>query len=384
MTQVVDTGSAVTPAAPGAPALRKVKPSQKWSRRAPLLPALIFAIVVTQIPFLVTLYLSTLGWNALRPGERRFVGVSNYGTVLTDSRLRAALVNTVILTASSVILSVLIGLGLAILLDRRFPGRAAVRTLLITPFLVMPMAAALIWKHTIYNPTYGLINGLIGGSTDWVSQYPKVAVVATLVWQWTPFMMLILLAGLQGQSQETLEAARVDGANSWQVFVRITLPFLRPYLELGAPARLDLPGQHVRRGLHDHAGRPGRGHDQPAVRDLPDHVPQVRVRRGGRRRRGRGDRHDHRRDVRAAPALQPLQDGGGTMKDRRSVTAIWAVGAWACCHRVLLPGAVDGAHRVQDRRPTRRPTRRPGSSARRSTATARCSAATSRRTCSTR
>jgi sorbitol/mannitol transport system permease protein len=234
VTQVVDTGSAAVTVPPGAPALKKVKPSQKWSRRAPLLPALIFAIVVTQIPFLVTLYLSTLGWNALRPGERHFVGVSNYGTVLTDSRLRAALANTVILTASSVILSVLIGLGLAILLDRKFPGRAVVRTLLITPFLVMPMAAALVWKHTIYNPTYGLLNGLLGGSTDWVSQYPKVAVVATLVWQWTPFMMLILLAGLQGQSQDTLEAARVDGANAWQIFVRITLPFLRPYLELGA------------------------------------------------------------------------------------------------------------------------------------------------------
>jgi sorbitol/mannitol transport system permease protein len=234
VTQVVDTGSTAVTVPPGAPALKNVKPSEKWSRRAPLLPALIFAIVVTQIPFLVTLYLSTLGWNALRPGERKFVGVSNYGTVLTDSRLRAALANTVILTASSVILSVLIGLGLAILLDRKFPGRAAVRTLLITPFLVMPMAAALVWKHTIYNPTYGLINGLIGGSTDWVSQYPKVAVVATLVWQWTPFMMLILLAGLQGQSQDTLEAARVDGANAWQIFGRITLPFLRPYLELGA------------------------------------------------------------------------------------------------------------------------------------------------------
>jgi sorbitol/mannitol transport system permease protein len=214
--------------------LKKPKGKEKWSRRAPLLPALIFAIVVTQIPFLVTLYLSTLGWNALRPGEKTFVGLSNYGTVLTDGRLRAALFNTVVMTASAVVLSVLIGLGLAILLDRKFPGRGVVRTLLITPFLVMPMAAALMWKHTIYNPTYGLINGILGGSTDWVSQYPMAAVVGTLVWQWTPFMMLILLAGLQGQSQETLEAARVDGANAWQIFLHITLPFLRPYLELGA------------------------------------------------------------------------------------------------------------------------------------------------------
>ncbi|MEU8299919.1 sugar ABC transporter permease [Micromonospora sp. NPDC048909] len=233
MTQTLSTGAGPTRRARAA-APARARPAERWSRRAPLLPALIFAIIVTQVPFLVTLYLSTLDWNALRPGERGFVGLANYDEVLTDARLRAALLNTVVLTAGSVLVSVLLGLGLAILLDRKFPGRGIVRTLLITPFLVMPMAAALLWKHAIYNPAYGLINGIVGGSTDWVSQYPMLSVVATLVWQWTPFMMLIILAGLQGQSTETLEAARVDGAGPWQVFVRITLPYLRPYLELGA------------------------------------------------------------------------------------------------------------------------------------------------------
>ncbi|WBB67979.1 sugar ABC transporter permease [Micromonospora sp. WMMD812] len=233
MTQTLHAGAGPTPRTPvAAPAVGRA--AERWIRRAPLLPALIFAIVVTQIPFLVTLYLSTLDWNALRPGERGFVGLANYADVLTDARLRAALLNTVVLTAGSVVASVLLGLGLAILLDRKFPGRGVVRTLLITPFLVMPMAAALLWKHAIYNPAYGLVNGILGGSTDWVSQYPMLSVVATLVWQWTPFMMLIILAGLQGQSTETLEAARVDGAGPWQIFVRITLPYLRPYLELGA------------------------------------------------------------------------------------------------------------------------------------------------------
>ncbi len=206
----------------------------RWVRRAPLLPALVFAIVVTQVPFLVTIYLSTLSWNALRPGDRPFVGLDNYVTVLTDSRLRAALLNTVLLTAGAVVFSMILGLALALLLDRKFAGRAVVRTLLITPFLVMPIAAALLWKHALYNPAYGLINGLFGGSTDWVSSYPKAAVIATLVWQWTPFMMLILLAGLQSQPEETLEAARVDGAGAWQIFRRMTVPHLRQYLELGA------------------------------------------------------------------------------------------------------------------------------------------------------
>jgi sorbitol/mannitol transport system permease protein len=217
------------------PPVRPVKggTKERWVRRAPLLPALIFAVVVTQIPFLYTLYLSTLSWNALRPGKHKFIGLSNYGTVLSDSRLRAALFNTVVLTAGAVIFSMIIGLALALLLDRKFIGRSVVRTLLITPFLVMPMAAALLWKHAIFNPAYGLINGLLGGQTDWISSYPKAAVITTLVWQWTPFMMLILLAGLQSQSTEILEAARVDGANAFQIFRRMTLPHLRQYLELG-------------------------------------------------------------------------------------------------------------------------------------------------------
>jgi sorbitol/mannitol transport system permease protein len=207
---------------------------EQWARRAPLLPALIFAILVTQIPFVITLVISTFGWNALRPGSRHFVGLANYGIVLTDARLRAALINTVILTAGAVIFSMIIGLLLAIILDKKFPGRAVVRTMLITPFLVMPIAAALVWKHTILNPTYGLINGVFGGSTDWISHFPKASVIAVLVWQWTPFMMLILLAGLQSQGEDILEAARVDGANAWQIFRKMTLPHLRQYLELGA------------------------------------------------------------------------------------------------------------------------------------------------------
>jgi sorbitol/mannitol transport system permease protein len=128
----------------------------------------------------------------------------------------------------------ILGLLLAILLDRKFFGRGIVRTLLITPFLIMPVAAALLWKHGILNPDYGLINGVFGGHTAWATQYPKSTIIATLVWQWTPFMMLILLAGLQSQSTDILEAARVDGANAWQIFVRMTIPHLRQYLELGA------------------------------------------------------------------------------------------------------------------------------------------------------
>ncbi|MFF4397397.1 carbohydrate ABC transporter permease [Streptomyces sp. NPDC001480] len=216
----------------------------KWRRRVPLLPALIFTIVVTQLPFVATLVISTFQWNILKPGDRHFTGLSNFEFVFTDDRLRTAVLNTVVLTASVVIVSVVLGLGLAMLLDRRFIGRGLARTMLIAPFLVMPVAAALLWKHAIYNPDYGLLNGTLnavyrlfgatGGPTvDWVSSYPMPAVVVSLVWQWTPFMMLILLAGLQAQPGDVLEAARVDGASAMATFRHITLPHLRQYIELG-------------------------------------------------------------------------------------------------------------------------------------------------------
>ena len=231
------------PAQPDSTVRPDTSSSGRWRRRAPLLPALIFAIVVTQLPFLATLVISTLHWNILRPGERSFAGLSNYVVVFTDARLRAAVLNTVLLTVAVVLLSVVLGLALAVLLDRRFPGRGAARTLLIAPFLVMPVAAALLWKHAIYNPTYGLLNGILnavarllggtGPTIDWVSTSPMTAVVIALVWQWTPFMMLILLAGLQSQPVDVLEAAKVDGASGTQTFRYMTLPHLRQYLELG-------------------------------------------------------------------------------------------------------------------------------------------------------
>ena len=227
---------------------------ERWRRRGPLLPALIFTIIVTQIPFLLTIAISTLNWNVLQPGDKNFLGFGkytsfagfgNYATVFTDSRLRDAVINTIVLTASVVVISSLIGLALAVLLDRKFPGRGVARTLLIAPFLVMPVAAALLWKHALYNPDYGLFNGTLnwlwrlfgadeGPIVDYVSSTPMPAVVAALVWQWTPFMMLILLAGLQSQPGDVLEAAKIDRADGIQTFRYITLPHLRQYIELSA------------------------------------------------------------------------------------------------------------------------------------------------------
>ncbi|WP_138757329.1 carbohydrate ABC transporter permease [Modestobacter altitudinis] len=229
------------PSQPPSGALRR---SADWARRAPLLPALVFTIIVTQLPFVVTLIVSFMDWNAYYPDERGFAGLSNYASVLTDVNMRRAIWVTVVLTVVVVLVSLLLGMGIALLLDRKFAGRGVVRTMMITPFLIVPVAAALLWKHALFNPEYGLLNGtltwvwsLFGSDNppqpDWISQAPLISVEIALIWQWTPFMMLILLAGLQSRPLDVIEAARIDGASSWQIFRYMTFPHLRRYLELG-------------------------------------------------------------------------------------------------------------------------------------------------------
>jgi sorbitol/mannitol transport system permease protein len=238
------TTAGATAAAPPERSGTAMRRSADWARRAPLLPALIFLIIVTQLPFVVTLVISFMNWNAYYPDERRFTGFDNYARVLTDVNMRNAIWVTILLTVVVVLVSLVLGLVAALLLDRKFRGRGIVRTMMITPFLVVPVAAALLWKHALFNPEYGLLNGtltaiwrLFGSDDapqpDWISTAPLVSVEVALIWQWTPFMMLILLAGLQSRPLDVIEAARIDGANSWQVFRYMTFPHLRQYLELG-------------------------------------------------------------------------------------------------------------------------------------------------------
>lgn len=211
---------------------------ERWIRRLPLLPALIFTILVTQIPFLLNLWYSLTDWKITPPVPRTFTGLDNYVTLFTNTFFRSAVWVTTIMTVASVGLSVLLGLGIALLLDRQFFGRGIVRTLLITPFLIMPVVAGLIWKNQIFHSLYGILNWVITSiglqPFEFVGRMPTWSIIIVLVWQWTPFMMLIILAGLQSQPTDILEAARVDGASTWSMFRFITLPGLRSYLELGA------------------------------------------------------------------------------------------------------------------------------------------------------
>jgi sorbitol/mannitol transport system permease protein len=193
--------------------------------------------VVTQIPFVLTVWYSLQSWNLLHPGTKHFVGLRNYKVIFTDTIFRTAVLNTIEFTIAPVILSLVIGTGIALLLDRHVFGRGFLRTLIISPFLVMPAAAALVWKFTILDPVFGILNYFLRPfgvhDTDWINSHPQATIITVLTWQWTPFMVLLVLAGLQSQGQDILEAARVDGAAGWRIFRSLTLPHLRPYMELG-------------------------------------------------------------------------------------------------------------------------------------------------------
>ncbi len=232
------TAPDATQAALTAAAADRRRADRKVARvnRSLLLPAIIFAILLTQIPFLVTIGFSTIQWNLLYPNKIGFTGFDNYVSVFTSGDLWPSIVATVLITALSVVLALLFGLLFALLLDRNLPGRAIARTLMITPFLLMPAAAALVWKYSMFDTNIGIVNWVLRSigldEISWSTDYPLWTVVIVLTWQFTPFMMLILLAGLQGQPKDVLEAARVDGATQMQIFRWITLPHLRMYIEI--------------------------------------------------------------------------------------------------------------------------------------------------------
>ena len=141
-----------------------------------------------------------------------------------------------VLTTAAVVLSLVLGLLFAELVNARFRGRGIVRTMLITPFLVMPVVGALGWKNMMLHPVFGVVDWVItslgGPRVDWFTNYPMEAIIAIVVWRWAPFMMIIMLAGMQALSDEVREAGRVDGASGRQEFRYIVLPHLKPFMQL--------------------------------------------------------------------------------------------------------------------------------------------------------
>ena len=203
-------------------------------------PAIIYLILLTQIPFAMTIWYSFSNWNLLRPASTGFMGFDsmwrNYQRILANPDFYQVLWTTITMTASVVLVTFVLGMSFALLLNRPFPGRALARTMLISPFLVMPVAAAIVWKNLLLEPSFGLsawvFRSLGLPSVYLVEVAPLASIVGIVSWQWTPFVMLILLAGLQSLPDEIVEAARRDGAGPRSMFRFITLPHLRRFIEI--------------------------------------------------------------------------------------------------------------------------------------------------------
>lgn len=197
-----------------------------------------YLVVVTQIPFLLTIWLSLQSWNLQYPQRGiHFVGLANFANLLGDAGFRESIGNTVLFTLAPAVLTGGIGLGLALLLNRMRFGRNIAYGLLLLPFLVMETVSPIIWKTMILSPLYGVLTWVIAAlglpPVDFLASYPRAVIVTMVVWQWTPFMMMILLAGLQSVPQDQIEAAQLDGAGTIRRFVAIVLPHLQPLLTVG-------------------------------------------------------------------------------------------------------------------------------------------------------
>jgi len=212
-----------------------------WSRfaeRHPVpvftFPSVVVVAVLMAFPVLYTLYMSVHSWFASSLTSPEFVGLANFRRAfLDDERFRNALWLTVYFTALATVLQLVLGVALALLLNRPFRGKGLVRSIFLLPMVATPVAIALVWMM-MYNPTLGVMNYLVGlaglGPYKWVSNaaivVPALAVVDT--WEWTPLITLITLAGLATLPLEPYESALIDGASAAQMFWRITLPLLRP------------------------------------------------------------------------------------------------------------------------------------------------------------
>ncbi|MBW8777752.1 MAG: carbohydrate ABC transporter permease [Vitreoscilla sp.] len=182
------------------------------------------------VPLAMTLYFSVIRYNLMEPGDHPFVGLENFRFFVTDPSFWTAILNTLLLLGSVIVITVVLGVLIALLVNEPFPGQGVVRVLLISPFFVMPTVNALLWKHMMMNPIYGVLaqvwRALGLTPVDWLSDWPLLSVIIMVAWQWLPFAVLIFITSLQGMNREQLEAARMDGATWLQQFRFLVLPHL--------------------------------------------------------------------------------------------------------------------------------------------------------------
>jgi multiple sugar transport system permease protein len=215
----------------GAPTQRRRSRGIPERRLAQLMvsPSLLLIAVVAAYPIGYAIWLSLHEYSVRVAGLSRWAGLRNYTTALQDSEFWSALVTTLVFTASSVILELLIGLVMALAMHAAFKGQGLLRTVVLVPWAILTVVTGIMWR-TIFESPQGLVNSIIGGDTVWLGEEPHALIVIIIadVWKTAPFMALLILAGLQTIPGEIYEAAKVDGATAWQRFRKITLPLLTP------------------------------------------------------------------------------------------------------------------------------------------------------------
>ncbi len=208
-----------------------------------LIPGMIVVVVVTQVPFLLTLVYSTLRWNLARPDlPVKFYGFKNYWYFLRIENwsqipeFYSIVWQTILITFCALALCTIVGFLLALLLDHAIPGVNVARTLILGPFFVMSTASGVIWKTTILNTTfgwYGVIAKFLGFTpVDLISYHPIAVIVFLFSWRWMPFFVLMMLAGLQSVPDEIVDSMKVDGTNWWQATFLVKLPMIRKHISV--------------------------------------------------------------------------------------------------------------------------------------------------------
>jgi multiple sugar transport system permease protein len=191
-------------------------------------PAFIIMVAVTGYPIGYAIYLSLQRYDLRFPEQAEFVGLSNYAAVLSSEFWWNAFLVTLVITVISVAIELVLGMGLAIVMHRTIFGRGGVRTSILIPYGIVTVVAAFSWQYA-WTPSTGYLSALFNDSAPLTHQTQAIAVIILAeVWKTTPFMALLLMAGLALVPEDLQKAARVDGATAWQRFVRVTLPLMKP------------------------------------------------------------------------------------------------------------------------------------------------------------
>ena len=228
-----------TPAA----AQANAAPAREWRRPSywPVVaPALIVVLAVIVFPWLFTIWMSFNEWKVGSPTT--LVGLANYLRLPTDPRFVEAVEHTLVYTALSVLLPVILGTFAAVIFHIKFPFRGFLRAIFIMPMMATPVAIALVWAM-MFHPQLGVLNYLLSlvGIPPQLWVFHPATVIPSLVlvetWQWTPLVMLIVLGGIAALPTEPYESAQIDGAGLWQMFRYITLPLILPFIFIAAMIR---------------------------------------------------------------------------------------------------------------------------------------------------